>query len=157
VVAALDLGPAVADQAGDHVERLVEDRGADPGAGLVAEVAEVHVGRLAEAHTEHGTPTGQVVEGDQVLGDHPRSPSRERRDHRAQQHPLGDLGDRPEQHPRVVHVLHVVPAEVVPEEEAVPARGLGRAGQVDHDGRVRERRDAQQVAHPGHATWSPPG
>ena len=107
-------------------------------------------GRVAEADAEHGPPLGEVVEGDDLLGQHPRAAAGHGRDEGAEAQAAGVGGHRAEQHPRVVHreELLAVEVEVVPDEQAVPARGLGLPGQLEQ---VADRPDvgrADGEAHP---------
>jgi hypothetical protein len=142
------VGDGAREQPGEDVEGLVGDRRPDGVRRLVAEVGEVQVGRVAEADAERHPPAAEVVEGDQVLGHDGRPSARERRDHRADPEARGRGRDGAQQHPRVVHLDPVVPPQVVPEEEPVPAVGLGRTG-PPHDGAgIGERRDAETEAHP---------
>ena len=101
-------------QSGQDLEGLVGDRRARAVRRLVAEVGEVEVGRVAQADAQRHPAGAQVVEGDQVLGDHPRPAPGQRGDHRADPDARRLHRDRAEHHPRVVDVEADLPAQVVP-------------------------------------------
>jgi hypothetical protein len=136
-------GPARPHRA-HHPEPLREHGRAGGGVRRLAEAAEVTglVGPDPDADDE--APAGQPAHGGRVPRDHPGPASRERRDHRAEQHPVGGVGHRGEGGPRVGDRQRVG-HDVVPQEHPVPPGGLRAHRQLDEDRRVTERAERRQV------------
>ena len=148
-VPALEREALTRPEAEQHLETLVEALGAHAVVGRLAEGTELGIGWLAQAHAEHGPPAREMVEGDRLAGQLPGPPPGNRRHHRAQPDALGRLRDGAQHDPGIVDRERVVGVDehVVPEEEAVPTRALGRVTQLDEVGRVAEVGDADPVAH----------
>lgn len=119
-------------QAGEDLEPFVELCGQLAAIGRVA-VRGVLVGRFAETDAEHEAAAGEAVDGDGLAGELLGQPAGERRDTGAEDDPPGALGDRAEEDPRVDdrHRRRGAAVDVVPEEDAVPAGGLGPDSEVD--------------------------
>ena len=138
-------------ESGEHLERLVEHLGMHLRVDGLAERAELLVGREAETDAEDGLPAGHVIERGDLLGHYLRSSSRERCDDRAQMQALRACGARAEHHPGVVDVEVEITTkvEVVPQEEAVPTRRLGKLGELDQRRRVTDIGDADRAKRTG--------
>ncbi len=126
-------------------------RGPHPRVDLLAEAGQLtHPAVVAEPEAEHQPTAGEPVERDRLAGQHLRSAARQGRHHRADLQPLRGEGDRGQADPGVGDRAHRLGVEqVVPDEEAVPARCLGVAGQVGEHGGLGEhveRRDEQAAA-----------
>ena len=120
---------------GDDLERFVEHPPPyDPVDG-VAERPELLLVVGTEPHSEDEPPAGDPVERHRLAGDLGRPAPGQRRDHRAQEHPLGRQRHRGECDLRVGRGL-AVPAEVVPAEHRLPAGLLGEPGQAGQRPRV---------------------
>ena len=94
----------------------------------------------AQADAEREPTAAEPVERRCFPGDLDRPTSCERGDQRAEPDSLGGAGHRCQRDPRVGHVdhwLHV--AQVVPDEDSVPARLLRLGGQLRGDRRVGQR------------------
>ena len=125
------------------LERLVEQRRASARVALLAEGGQLAPAVAAQAGAEDHAPAGEAVEDGDLARDVPRAPARQRRDHRAQAQALGGQRDGGQRDPRVGDVEPVVGHDVVPDEEAVPAAGLGLARRPR---RARGRRPARRRA-----------
>ena len=95
----------------------------------LADVAEALVVERAQAHRQDEPAAGQDVERRGLAGELPGPPPAGREHHRPEPDPLGPHRHRREQHPRVVH-LAVADGDRVVREHGVPARSLGRGGEV---------------------------
>jgi len=121
-----------------RVEGFVEDLCPKLGVGVLAETRELVVGS-AQAHAESEAPAGEAIERHGLSGHHRHASPSQRRDHRADDDPLGRHGDGCEGDPRVDHRLPRLPADhVIPQEEAVPSSRLGVVGQRGETDRVGE-------------------
>lgn len=105
----------------------------------------------ADADPEHGATAAQVVERRDVVGQHVRPPSRDRRDVGTEQDPLRHRRRAGEHHPRVIDIASVpVREDVVPGEQAVPTPNLRPPGDLLNHGRppqLPEVDDIQPVLH----------
>lgn len=146
VVGAGEVGRA-AQQLVDHVQALVEHRGPHPWVRLLPQVGEVPVRRLAQADPEDGASCAELVQRGHLLGHGVGAAAGQWRHHRAQPHPFGHGGQRAQHHPRVQGRDARAPLHVVPEEDAVPPRGLSLATPGEDPSGVGERWQADGVLH----------
>ena len=108
---------------------------------------------VAQAQPEDRASAGQPVQRRRVLGDDLPAPARQRRHERPEPHALRRGRDRGERDPRVGERLAGVVEQVVPDEDAVPARRLGVRRERGDRGRVGEllgQRDREAPAQRRH-------
>jgi hypothetical protein len=118
----------------EQVEPLVEQAPAGDRVELLPERAQLPPRVAAQAGPEHQAAPRQPVDPDRLPGQLAGPAPGHRRDHRADDQPLGRAGDGGQGDPRVGHVGHGRPVEhVVPNEQAVPPGGLGLGAQVGHE------------------------
>ena len=111
-------------------------------AGLGQLVAEAVA---AEADAEDEPAAAEPVQRRGLPGDLGRPAAGEGRDHGAEPHPFGGGGDRRQRDPRVGHLPdRRPPAQVVPDEDPVPAGLLRLGGQTGDHGRVGELVEERQ-------------
>ena len=127
-----------APQLHEPLEALVEQARALARIGRVAERRELAVAVAADADAEHEPAAAEAVERDRLARELGDPPPRRRGHQRADAHALGRARDRGHRDPRVGELAGVHVDEVVPEEEAVPAAGLGRLGEPREPARVSE-------------------
>ena len=60
-VIAVVVDPRAGEEAIEHGQALVEASGTGGRVSFVAEICEVRVGRLAQSHAQHGSPTAEMV------------------------------------------------------------------------------------------------
>jgi hypothetical protein len=93
----------------------------------------------AEADPERQPAAREPVERGGLPGDLDRPATRQRRDHGAEPDALGGGSDRRQRDLWVGHASHrLLPAQLVPDEDAVPAGLLRLGGQPGDHGRVGE-------------------
>jgi hypothetical protein len=125
---------------GQDVQRLVEHRRSGPVLELLARLGQFAAGLVvAQADAEDEPAAAEPVERGGLPGDLGRPAAGERRDHGAEPHPVGGGRDRRQRDPRIGHVPdRGPPAQVVPDEDPVPAGLLRLGGQTGHHHRVGE-------------------
>ena len=132
---------------GEGRQALVQARGDLPRIGALAERAELVRQRSAQAHPQDHPAAGEPVQGRHLPGQLRHPPPRDRRDHRAQpDRPRRERGGG-QQHPRIgdLPAPRFRVGDVIPDEQAVPARVLGEPGQVGDDAGVGEVAEVRHV------------
>ena len=131
VVLAVVFEPLAAPEPGEDRQPLVEAPRPHPGVGGLAEGGELGLGAEPRPAPKTRRPLAEPVERGGLAGDLPRAPAGERADEHPEPDPLGGRGGGGDRNPRVGdRGLGLVVGEVVPDEAAVPARGLGVAGRA---------------------------
>jgi len=132
---------------------------AHPGVALFAEPGELLAEPVAaEADAEREPAAAEAVERRGLAGELGGAAAGDRADHRPEAHLRGGGGDRGQGDPGVGRRGHrFAPAEVVPAEDAVPARFFGLSGETGDEPRVGrgvEEREPERVpgSHARHAT-----
>ena len=137
---------------GEGFQTFIQVRGDLFRIGALAEGAELVLQRSAQAHPQDHPAAGEPVQGRHLPGQLGHPPPRDRRDHRAQpDRPRRERGGG-QQHPRIGDLPEprFGVGDVIPDEQAVPARVLGAPRQVGDDagvGEVAEVRHVDGVAH----------
>jgi hypothetical protein len=128
-------------------QALVQARRDVPRIGGLAEGAELVRQRSAQAHPQDHPAAGEPVQGRHLPGQLRHPPPRDRRDHRAQPDRLCRERGGGQQYPRIGDVPQprFRVGDVVPDEQAVPARVLGAPGQVGDDAGVGEVAEVRHV------------
>jgi hypothetical protein len=139
---------------GEDLQRLIQHLAALPVVELLAGCGELGAEAVAAQPGPEGEPpAAELVQGRGFPGDLGRPTAGQRRGHRPEPQPLCDGGGRRQGDPRVGHLPHRrVPAQVIPDEEPVPAGFLGLGGQPGHHqwvGELVEDRQPQRRAQPG--------
>jgi hypothetical protein len=140
--------------ASQQVEPLVQPLGEDDRVGRLAEAAVLVVYGTAQTGAEHDPPVAERVERRDLTGEVLRAAPWHRRDQRSDRDPRRGESGGGQQHPRVAERLagaqRLVVHDVVPDEEAVPARLLDGDREPCHQlgvGEVAEVRDVDREPH----------
>jgi hypothetical protein len=133
---------------GQNVQRPVEHRRAPAVVELLAGRGQLVAGVVvAQADAEDEAAAAEPVERRGLPGHLGRPAAGEGRDHGAEPHPFGGSGDRRQRDRRIGHLPDGrPPAQVVPDEDPVPAGLLRLGGQTgDHNrvGQLVEQRQPQ--------------
>lgn len=128
-----------APEAGEDVEAFIEELGAGLAVRGFAEAAEAGIGR-AETDGEGHASTGEDIECGGLAGELPRAHAGDGGDHRAEADALGAHGGGGEGDPGIDA------PDGLPDEEAVPAGGLGFLGEIGGDAGVAGGED-ESVVH----------
>ena len=138
VVHAVEAERLAGPQTVEDGETLVEQLGAHPRVGLLAEGGELRLPAAAQPDAEREAPAAQRVQGDRLARHLPRPATRQRRDHDPQPHPL--RADRHPRHrdPRIGRGQRgvLLARDVVPHEDAVPAGRLCLGGELHEQARL---------------------
>ena len=135
-----------------QVQGLIKPGGAHPGVGGLTERRELG-GQRPEPGADDEPARGQHVQGGGFARHLRRPPPRQRVHHDRDPDPLGPGADRADHDGGIGDVaFRVIPEQMVPEEEAVPARLLGGHRQVDQQPRVTKGTD---VGNPYRAARPP--
>ncbi len=141
------------------MQPLVQALGEHLGVGRVTEAAVLAVDGVAEPGTQDHAAAGQAVQGGHLPGQLGRPPPGHGRDRGAQPDPAGGQGRGSEQDPGIgdfpAQVL--LPDNVIPDEQRVPAGLLGPAGHLGEDLRRRDLPEVRNVDRVPHSGILPPG
>src|SRR6266536_2623362 len=101
---------------------------------------------VAEPDAQRETPVAEMVQRDRLAGDLLDPPAGQRSDHRSEPERLGHHSNGAERHPRVSH--GAPPGWIgdpIPQEQAIPAPGLGDAREIHQEPRISQLIKRRQV------------
>jgi hypothetical protein len=149
VVAPVVIDPIARPEPAEHLQALVQLIRPRACVGVLAEGGELR-GNPADPGAEHHAAAAEHVEGRDLVGKDVRPPPRNRRDVGAEQERAGPRRDGGERHPGIGCGAAPDEAEVIPDEERLPAGRLGLPAELDHRAGIgigADVGDAEPVAH----------
>src|SRR5215213_501609 len=124
-----------APQPGEYLQALVEQLGPNLPVGRLPDLRETTVLQSPEPDRQDETPAGEVVDGDRLAGEFPRSPPGRRRQYGPDLHPLRTHRHRGHHHPGIERI-HLPNTDTVPVERAIPTRLLHLTGELSDGARI---------------------
>jgi hypothetical protein len=134
-----------------HIEALVEHGRMERIVGRLAEGRELGAAVRADADAEDQPAVAQVVERHGLAGELGGPPAGQRRHEGPELDPAGHHGHGRQFNPRIGDRHAPRRADVIPEEEAVPAGVLGFARQIGDDADVGEVAEVRRIDSKAHA------